>query len=715
MNIYKLYKDVLISCKEIFSPEDIKSLKVEVGNIIERNDRKVTKDDFVSTMEVILIITNEIGLGRTSVKSCILRRLLENNMMSLEYINKNFSQNTFDIIQGLYDINRLYEKQNIINSDNFRKLLLSFAKDIRVQLIFLAEKLNMLRKAHLLNDKERISITEESEYIYIPLSHKLGLYNIKSEMEDLCLRYTQPIIYNEISKKLKDSKEERERYIEEFTKPIREEMTQKGLKFTLKYRTKTIASILNKMKKSQVEFEEIFDIFAVRFILDTKRDDEKSDCWKTYSIVSDIYKPNPHRLRDWISIPKSNGYESLHTTVLGHNERWIEVQIRTQRMDDIAEKGFAAHWKYKGGNSDSVIEKWLNELREVLESGNKEALDLLDDLKIDLKGQEVFVFTPKGDLFTLPFGATIIDFAYSIHTEVGNKCIGGIVNGKNETMRYILKSGDQVSVLTAANQSPNGDWLNFATTTKAKNRIRHVLNENVNKNADIGKESIIRKFKNWKFEFNDENINKIKQHFKYKYTIDLYSAIGSGKIDFKTIKSIILKPKEVYEPAEPKDVKVYKETSDYSDVLLIDKNVDNVDYKFSKCCNPIFGDDIVGFVSIGEGIKVHRKECKNLMELQRRYPYRIVNTQWVNEGGVYDANISIIGKDIDDNILSSITDLISKDKNVRIKSINISTEDGLILGNLILSVKDTKSLEYIMGRIKIIKGVSNVFRRDYAI
>lgn len=715
MNIYKLYKDVLISCKEIFSPEDIKSLKVEVGNIIERNDRKVTKDDFVSTMEVILIITNEIGLGKTSVKSCILRRLLENNMISLEYINKNFSQNTFDIIQGLYDINRLYEKQNIINSDNFRKLLLSFAKDIRVQLIFLAEKLNMLRKAHLLNDKERISITEESEYIYIPLSHKLGLYNIKSEMEDLCLRYTQPIIYNEISKKLKDSKEERERYIEEFTKPIREEMTQKGLKFTLKYRTKTIASILNKMKKSQVEFEEIFDIFAVRFILDTKRDDEKSDCWKTYSIVSDIYKPNPHRLRDWISIPKSNGYESLHTTVLGHNERWIEVQIRTQRMDDIAEKGFAAHWKYKGGNSDSVIEKWLNELREVLESGNKEALDLLDDLKIDLKGQEVFVFTPKGDLFTLPFGATIIDFAYSIHTEVGNKCIGGIVNGKNETMRYILKSGDQVSVLTAANQSPNGDWLNFATTTKAKNRIRHVLNENVNKNADIGKESIIRKFKNWKFEFNDENINKIKQHFKYKYTIDLYSAIGSGKIDFKTIKSIILKPKEVYEPAEPKDVKVYKETSDYSDVLLIDKNVDNVDYKFSKCCNPIFGDDIVGFVSIGEGIKVHRKECKNLMELQRRYPYRIVNTQWVNEGGVYDANISIIGKDIDDNILSSITDLISKDKNVRIKSINISTEDGLILGNLILSVKDTKSLEYIMGRIKIIKGVSNVFRRDYAI
>lgn len=715
MNIYKLYKDVLISCKEIFSPEDIKSLKVEVGNIIERNDRKVTKDDFVSTMEVILIITNEIGLGRTSVKSCILRRLLENNMISLEYINKNFSQNTFDIIQGLYDINRLYEKQNIINSDNFRKLLLSFAKDIRVQLIFLAEKLNMLRKAHLLNDKERISITEESEYIYIPLSHKLGLYNIKSEMEDLCLRYTQPIIYNEISKKLKDSKEERERYIEEFTKPIREEMTQKGLKFTLKYRTKTIASILNKMKKSQVEFEEIFDIFAVRFILDTKRDDEKSDCWKTYSIVSDIYKPNPHRLRDWISIPKSNGYESLHTTVLGHNERWIEVQIRTQRMDDIAEKGFAAHWKYKGGNSDSVIEKWLNELREVLESGNKEALDLLDDLKIDLKGQEVFVFTPKGDLFTLPFGATIIDFAYSIHTEVGNKCIGGIVNGKNETMRYILKSGDQVSVLTAANQSPNGDWLNFATTTKAKNRIRHVLNENVNKNADIGKESIIRKFKNWKFEFNDENINKIKQHFKYKYTIDLYSAIGSGKIDFKTIKSIILKPKEVYEPAEPKDVKVYKETSDYSDVLIIDKNVDNVDYKFSKCCNPIFGDDIVGFVSIGEGIKVHRKECKNLMELQRRYPYRIVNTQWVNEGGVYDANISIIGKDIDDNILSSITDLISKDKNVRIKSINISTEDGLILGNLILSVKDTKSLEYIMGRIKIIKGVSNVFRRDYAI
>ena len=495
--------------------------------------------------------------------------------------------------------------------------------------------------------------------------------------------------------------------------PITEELDRRGIKYKMKYRTKTIASILNKMRKSQVEFEEIYDIFAVRFIIDSTGENEKPDCWRVYSIVTDKYTPNPQRLRDWISVPKSNGYESLQTTVLGPDNRWVEVQIRTERMDEIAEKGFAAHWKYKGGTSDSIIEGWLNELREILESNQENAIELLDDMKINLQDKEVHVFTPKGDLKTLQAGASLLDFAYSIHSNVGNKCIGGIVNGKNETLRYVLKNGDQISILTATNQQPKADWLNFAITSKARNRIRQFLNEEINHQADIGKETLIRRLKNWKIEFTDEIIRKLMQHYKYKFALDLYHGIAIGKHEPSEIKEILTHAEEKTVVAPPpKDVKVVHPKKMDEDVLLIDKNVDNVDYKFARCCNPVYGDDIIGFVSIGEGIKVHRRQCKNAIELMRRYPYRIVNTQWTNDGATsYQTVLNLMGKD-EAGIVTKITEIIGKDPHATLRGISINSAEGIFDGNIVVLIDNTEHLEQLISRLKHINGVMKVNRHD---
>ena len=617
------------------------------------------------------------------------------------------------IIKGLKDISHIYATQQIVDSENFRKLLLSFAEDIRVQLIFLAEKLYALRLADELPEEEQQKLAQETSYIYIPFAHRLGLYNIKSEMEDRALRYSNPKIYKDIEQKLKDSKSAREAYIAQFVAPITEELDRQGIKYKMKYRTKTIASILNKMRKSQVEFEEIYDIFAVRFIIDSIGENEKPDCWRVYSIVTDKYTPNPRRLRDWISVPKSNGYESLQTTVLGPDNRWVEVQIRTERMDEIAEKGFAAHWKYKGGTSDSIIEGWLNELREILESNQENAIELLDDMKINLQDKEVHVFTPKGDLKTLQAGATLLDFAYAIHSNVGNKCIGGIVNDKNETLRYVLKNGDQISILTASNQQPKADWLNFAITSKARNRIRQFLNEEINHQADIGKETLIRRLKNWKIEFTDEVVRKLMQHYKYKFALDLYHGIAIGKHEPSEIKEILTHTEEKTVVAPPpKDVKVIHPKKMDEDVLLIDKNVDNVDYKFARCCNPVYGDDIIGFVSIGEGIKVHRRQCKNAIELMRRYPYRIVNTQWTNDGATsYQTILNLMGKD-DAGIITKITEIIGKDPHAALRGISLNSAEGIFDGNIVVLIDNTEHLEQLISRLKHINGVMKVSRHD---
>ncbi len=713
--ILNKYTAILKSCRNLITKEDIRQIrnafKIAIQN--EAKAEKLNYREIIRILDITLIITQEIGLGRTSIICAMLHKTVEQDLLSPEQIREMFGEKVWQIIRGLKDISHIYATQRIVDSENFRKLLLSFAEDIRVQLIFLAEKLYALRQAATLSEKEQQQLAKETSYIYIPFAHRLGLYNIKSEMEDLALRYSNSKIYREIEQKLNESKSAREAYIAEFIAPIVDELNRRGIKFKVKYRTKTIASILNKMRKSQVEFEEIYDIFAVRFIIDSTGEDEKPDCWRVYSIVTDKYTPNPRRLRDWISVPKSNGYESLQTTVLGPNNRWVEVQIRTERMDEIAEKGFAAHWKYKGGSSDTIIENWLNELREILESNQKNAIELLDDMKIDLSDKEVHVFTPKGDLITLQAGATLLDFAYAIHTNIGCKCVGGIVNQRNETLKYVLKNGDQVAIITSANQQPKADWLNFTVTSKARNKIRQYLNEEVNHQADIGKETLMRRLKNWKIEYNDEVVRRLMQHYKYKFALDLYQGIAVGKHDPAEIKEILTaQPEEKSLPTPPKDIKVSRPKKVDEDVLLIDKNVDNVDYKFARCCNPVYGDDILGFVSIGEGIKVHRKQCKNAVELVRRYPYRIVKTQWTNDGATsYQTVLNLTGKG-EGNIITQITELISKDPHATLRAISINSAEGIFDGNITVLIDNTEHLSQLISRLKHIEGVIKVNRHD---
>ena len=713
--IQKKYSTVLKSCRNLIDEKDIRQIRqaFDIALQNEANASTLNYQEIIRILDITLIITQEIGLGRTSIICAMLHRTVEKEMLTLQQIQEMFGDKVTQIIKGLKEISHIYATQKIVDSENFRKLLLSFAEDIRVQLIFLAEKLYALRQADKLPETEQKQLAKETSYIYIPFAHRLGLYNIKSEMEDTALRYSNTKIYREIEQKLKESKTAREAYIAEFIAPITEELDRKGIKYKMKYRTKTIASILNKMRKSQVEFEEIYDIFAVRFIIDSTGENEKPDCWRVYSIVTDKYTPNPRRLRDWISVPKSNGYESLQTTVLGPQNRWVEVQIRTERMDEIAEKGFAAHWKYKGGSSDAVIENWLNELREILESNQENAIALLDDMKINLQDKEVHVFTPKGDLITLQAGATLLDFAYAIHSNVGNKCVGGIVNNRNETLRYLLKNGDQISVQTAANQQPKADWLNFTVTSKARNKIRQFLNEEINHQADIGKETLMRRLKNWKIEYNDEIIRKLMQHYKYKFALDLYHGIAIGKHDPIEIKEILTQTEEKTVQTPPhKDIKVVHPQKIDEDVLLIDKNVDNVEYKFARCCNPVYGDDIIGFVSIGEGIKVHRRQCKNAQELVRRYPYRIVKTQWTNDGATsYQTILNITGKD-DAGIITKITEMIGKDPHATLRAISINSAEGLFDGNITVLIDNTEHLSQLISRLKHVPGILKVNRHD---
>ncbi len=715
------FNELIGSCRYLASEEDAreieKAFRLATGYYTPEGAGTGPEEEkaILRLLEIALILTREIGLGKTSIICTILYRPVNEGLLSLEEVGKQFNEKIVRISEGLKNISHIYATQKVVNSENFRKLLLSFARDVRVQLIFLAEKLHALRTAEDLPEEQQKQLAKETDYIYLPFAHRLGLYNIKSEMEDRALRYAKPEVYADISRKLAESKDAREKYIAEFIAPIVQEMEKRGMRFKVKYRTKTIASILNKMRKSQVEFEEIYDIFAVRFIIDSTGENEKPDCWRAYSIVTDKYTPNPQRLRDWISVPKTNGYESLQITVLGPGKRWVEVQIRTERMDEIAEKGFAAHWKYKGGSSDAVIENWLNELREILESPQGNTMELLDDLKLDLQDQEVHVFTPKGDLITLRGGATLLDFAYSIHSGLGSKCVGGKVNGRNETLRYQLRNGDEISILTSANQQPKADWLNIAVTTKARNRIRQFLNEEVNRQADIGKETLIRRLKNWKIEFTDEVVRKLMHHYKYKFALDLYQGIADGKHDPAEIKEILLQPREEEKtaPQAPlRDIRITPSKKSEEDVLVIDKNVDNVEYKFARCCNPVYGDDIIGFVSIGEGIKVHRRQCKNALDLQNRYPYRIVKTQWTNEGAAsYQTTLALMGRD-EAGVVNKITELITKDPRITLRGISLHSAEGMFEGEITILIANTEHLAQLINRLKQLPGVRKVGRRD---
>jgi GTP diphosphokinase / guanosine-3',5'-bis(diphosphate) 3'-diphosphatase len=717
--IYSKYRALLLASKGLVTSVDIKKIRKALDLVIATCEGRttITGDSLViHALNVARIIASEMGLGITSIICALLHDTYDQLSLSREELRKEFGANVPEILDGLAKISGIDSAQSSYQADNFRKLLLSLAEDVRVILIKLVERLEYMRNLDKAQEKDRLPLASETYFLYSPLAHRLGYYNIKSEMEDLSIKYLEPEQYDIINSKIKQTAASRNKLIREFSLPIREKLEKLGFRFTIKSRTKSIHSIMLKMKKQGVEFEEVYDIFAVRIILDSKPENEKSDCWQVYSVIADLYQPNPSRLRDWISVPKSNGYESLHTTVVGPRGKWVEVQIRSLRMDEVAEKGLAAHYRYKGMKSESGLDNWLSKMREILESSEAGDSSFIDQVRSGLYSDEIFVFTPKGDLRQLQAGSTLLDFAFEIHTQVGSTCVGGKVNGKNVTIRQVLQNGDHVSVLTSKNQKPKQDWLSFAVSSKARTKIKQVLNEEKTIAAAEGKEILLRRLKNWKIPFGDEVIKKLQTTFQMKTAQDLYFMIASEKIDLLHIKEVL--QREEPEPSltilpsfnEKENTEVIE--TQYSDYLIIEDKVEGLDYRLSKCCNPIFGDRIFGFVTISEGIKIHRTSCPNAQYMMARFPYRVVVARWTESKNLpsFKSSIKITGIE-DIGIVNKIADIISEQK-VSLRSFNYSMDDGLFEGLLIIMVPNNNVLQGIIRKITSIKGVHRAMRFD---
>lgn len=663
------------------------------------------------------IAVDEIGLKRDGVLATMLFTLVLNGHLTLEDTETKFGTSVAHIIHGLVKIHNLYKKNPIIESENFRNLLISFSEDMRVILIMIADRVNLMRQIRDTEAKEaQKEVSEEASYLYAPLAHKLGLYKLKSELEDLSLKYLEHDAYYMIKDSLNATKTSRDAYIKRFIGPIEEQLKNAGLNFHMKGRTKSIHSIWQKMKKQKCKFEGIYDLFAIRIILDAPLEKEKMQCWQVYSIITDMYQPNPKRLRDWLSVPKSNGYESLHITVLGPENKWVEVQIRTERMDEIAEHGLAAHWRYKGIKSEGSIDEWLANIRSALE--NNDDLQLMDQFKMDLYEDEVYVFTPKGDLLKFPKGATILDFAYYIHSNIGNTCTGGKINGKAVSFREKLHSGDTVEILTQSNQKPKRDWLNIVKSSKAKAKIRLALKETQAKDGLYAKELLERRFKNKKIEIEESLMSHIIKKLGYKETSDFYKDIADEKLDANTVIERYIEVRdhdsgtrqaesaENFEYKNPNEKFAYKE----DDVLVIDRNLKGIDYKLAQCCHPIYGDDVFGFVTVSGGITIHRNTCPNAPELRKRFGYRIVKAKWSGKGSSqYAITLRIIGND-DIGIVSNITNIISKEDKLTMRSINIDSHDGLFSGNVVLMIEDNSKLNQLIKKLKTVKGVKQIIR-----
>jgi GTP diphosphokinase / guanosine-3',5'-bis(diphosphate) 3'-diphosphatase len=668
-----------------------------------------------SAIEVAEIAVKEIGLGMTSVLGIFLIRVFKKGVISTTEIEKIYDKPVAVITIGLNSIYDFGNKAVAPQAENFRNLLLNLAGDVRVILIKIAEQLHRMRSMKFQAEEEQIRLASDASYLYAPLAHRLGFYMIKSEMEDLSLKYTDRKTYDSIARQLAQTMHDRKQFIEDFIRPIGESLKNQGFDFEIKGRPKSIHSIWNKMANKGAVYEDIYDLFAIRIILNSENKSEKADCWQVYSTVTDIYQPNPLRLRDWISVPKTNGYESLHTTVVGPGGYWVEVQIRSRRMNEIAEKGFAAHWKYKGLESEQGLEEWLKRIREVLETPEPDAREFLDDFKLSLYSKEIFVFTPKGDLKKFPAGATVLDFAYDIHSEVGSMCTGARVNSKNVPIRHVLQNGDRVEILTSKNQSPKMDWLTFVVTSKAKTKIRFKLNEVRVKQAEQGKEVLVRRLKNWKIPFSDETIRKLLKAYKLKISQDLYCRIATEEIDLSEIKQLLQEPaaEEKTGIAEPEPVisQAVESGTRTDDYLIIDDKLANVDFKLAKCCNPIIGDEIFGFVTVGEGIKVHRLNCPNAAQLISKYGYRVVKARWSSGGkqAMFTVEISIQGEN-DPNMLNNISTILSKDLKINLHSINLDNENGMLKGRLKISIRDTSHLDILIARLSALKGIYQVTR-----
>ena len=666
------------------------------------------------------LIVDEIGLRRDGVMAVLLRPSIEQGFLSIEEVQQQYGESVARILHGLQRIQELYEKNPVVETENFRNLLLSFAEDMRVILIMIADRVNLMRqirdtKQH--DAKREVSL--EAAYLYAPLAHKLGLYKLKSELEDLSLKYLEHDAYYHIKEKLSETKKSRDIYIEQFIKPISDRLTEAGLHFHIKGRTKSIHSIWQKMKKQKCPFEGVYDLFAIRVIIDTPIEKEKMQCWQAFAIVTSMYQPNPKRLRDWLSVPKSNGYESLHITVLGPEQKWVEVQIRTERMDEIAERGVAAHWRYKGVKSESGLDDWLTNIRSMLETSD--GLDAMDQFKMDLYEDEVFVFTPKGDLFKFPKGATVLDFAYHIHSKVGNACVGARINNKVVTIRHHLQSGDQVEIMTSSNQKPRQEWMTIVKTSRAKSKIRLALKETQVKEGLFAKEMLERKFKNKKLELDEPTMQHLIKKIGFKEVSDFYRQIASGELDVNTVIDRYVELQQGDGPVTGNNLaesaanfvldesRLPKEHID-EDVLVIDRNLKGVDYQLARCCQPIYGDKVFGFVTVSGGIKIHREDCPNAPELKKRFGYRIVKAKWSGKGSSqYEITLRVIGND-DIGIVNNLTSIISKEERLILRSINIDSHDGLFSGNLTIMLDDTNRLESLIKKLRTVKGVKQVER-----
>lgn len=678
----------------------------------------------VRHLNTALLLSRYVGADRNMIIATLLYQICSDDYFSLEDVKAEFGDDVRSIIHGLKNVADLYKKQTTQRDENFSKLMMAFAENIRVIIIMIVDRLALMKAInHHPNQKFVFDIASESLYLYAPLAHRLGLYKIKSELEDMSLKYTNRDLYTQIAHKLNESKQERDKYIAEFIAPIKKKLEDDGFKFEIKGRTKSIYSIWNKMRKQNAELKDIYDLFAIRIIIDTPLKNERSDCWKAFAIVTDMFKPNPSRLKDWISIPKSNGYESLHTTVTGPSQRWVEVQIRTQRMDEIAEKGLAAHFKYKGVKSEKSLDDWMANVRDLLETSGKDTPEIMKKMNMDVYDKEVFIFTPKGDLFRLPLGATILDFAFAIHSKIGCTCIGGKVNGKTHKINYELKNGDTVEVLTSSTQQPKQQWLSIVTTSKAKNKIRQSLNEISNRSAEFAKELLQRRFKNRKIEIEEAILTKVIKRLGYKTATDFYNEISSEKLDIGQIVDnyVALKEKEdeTQQIASSRSAQEFVmqpptlSSSESSDVVIIGEGIKGINFKLSKCCMPIQGDDIMGFIASDGAIKIHKRGCPNARHLMNRYPYRTIKAAWseIVGGNQFAVPLSIIGND-DIGIVNNITSLITKEKSVSLRSIAIDSNDGLFQGRLVVGVNDTVSLNNLIKKITAIKGVKDVRRNN---
>ena len=717
----QLCRQLLMASKDVLVDGDFSLVKKTISDAVKnghyRRDRYGI-NPVIHNIQTSILLCEKISPDRNMLAALLLYRLCQTEYVKVEEIEKQWGQDVAKLIKGLLKVASLYSRQAAMESDNFRNLLLTFAEDIRVIILMIVDRLSLMREInHHSNEKYVHDVAYEANYLYAPLAHRLGLYAIKSELEDLSLKYTNREKFTEIARKLNETKVERDAYIKSFIEPVRKKLDAAGLVFEIKGRTKSIYSIWNKMRKQKNDLDGIYDLFAIRVILDSPIEREKADCWLAYSVIADMYQPNTSRMKDWLTIPKSNGYESLHTTVVGPENKWVEVQIRTKRMDLVAEKGLAAHWKYKGIKSENNLDVWMNNVRDILEAAETGPMELIKNFKMDVYAKEVFVFTPKGDLYKLPLGATVVDFAFNIHSRLGCQCIGAKVNGRNQKLNYRLNNGDSVEITTSSNQTPKQDWLSFVVTSKARNKIKQTIHEMNNKAAELGKELLQRRFKNRKIEVDESVLMRLIKKLGFKTVTDFYDDIAKEQLEvndviaqYELLDQKLNTTSLEARPANEFSLQTVEKQDRSDDVLVIGDNIKGINYRLAKCCNPIYGDDVFGFISAEGVIKIHKEDCPNASHIRNKYPYRIITTRWSGKvGSQFGATLRVVGYD-DIGIVTNITSIISKEKNVLLKSISIDSNDGLFQGYLVVGVSDIHVLDLLIKKIKTVKGVKDVER-----